>query len=99
LHAELATFTHQEQEVVMEMLTSWEKKGRAEGLREGQQMLLERQLTRKFGPLPDGVRTRLERLPLPQLTALGEAMFDIDTLDELAAWLAAADTPDTDTEA
>jgi hypothetical protein len=32
------------------------------------------------GPLPDGVRTRLERLPLPQLTALGEAMFDIDTL-------------------
>jgi predicted transposase YdaD len=96
LHAELATFTNQEQEVVMEMLTSWEKKGRAEGrtegLREGQQMLLERLLTRKFGPLPDGVRTRLERLPSTKLTALGEAIFDIATLDELATWLAAADT-------
>jgi predicted transposase YdaD len=44
----------------MEGITSWERKGRAEGLREGraeglregQRLVVERMLTRRFGALP-----------------------------------------------
>jgi hypothetical protein len=36
----------------MEVITSWERKGRAEGLREGQLLVVEQVLTRRFGALP-----------------------------------------------
>jgi len=36
----------------MEVITSWERKGRTEGLHEGQRLVVERMLTRRFGALP-----------------------------------------------
>lgn len=71
----------------MEIVTSWEQKGRAEGLVEGQRQLIERLLLRKLGPLPDDVLDSLAALSSSQLAALGEALLDFTAPDELSAWL------------
>ena len=70
----------------MEIVTSWEQKGRAEGQRE----LVERMLTRKLGPLSDDMLARLAALSSSQLTALGEALLD------LSIWLLAHPLPQDD---
>jgi len=97
---EVATFAGPEREVVMEIVTSWERKGRAEGLVEGQitgqRQLVERLLARKLGALPEEVRQALGFLALAQLTALGEALLDFTTLGDLARWLAAPPPPQDD---
>jgi flagellar biosynthesis/type III secretory pathway protein FliH len=80
----------------MELITSWERKGRAEGLREGlregQRLVVERMLTRRFGALPSGMRARLATLTADELTALADALLDFTSLAEVEAWLA---TPPT----
>ncbi len=77
----------------MELITSWERKGRAEGLREGQRLVVERMLTRRFGALPSGMRARLARLTEGELTALADAPLDFTSLAAVEAWLA---TPPTE---
>lgn len=47
---------------IMKIVTSWEQKGRAEGLIEGQRQLIERLLIRKLGQLPDDVLDSLAAL-------------------------------------
>lgn len=95
--AEVATFATPEREAVMEIVTSWEQKGRAEGLLEGrvegriegQRSLLARQLSHKLGALSDEVQAQLTTLSSTQLIALGEALLDFTTLADLKTWLAA----------
>lgn len=95
--AEVAGLSVPEQEAVMEIIGSWELRGRAEGraegLVEGQLRLLERQLMRKFGALPDAVTARLTQLSSSQLTALGEALLDFTTVSDVERWLAAPPPP------
>lgn len=93
--AEVATFSPREQEAVMEIVTSWEQKGRAEGQRE----LVERLLIRKLGPLSDATLARLAPLSSSQLTALGEALLDFTAPGDLAAWLVAPPPPQDDEDA
>lgn len=90
--AEVATFSPREQEAVMEIVTSWEQKGRAEGQRD----LVERLLIRKLGPLSDATLARLVPLSSSQLTALGEALLDFTAPGDLAAWLVAPPPPQDD---
>jgi hypothetical protein len=108
LAAEVARLPGAAKEVVMELITSWERKGRAEGLREGraeglregraeglregQRLVVERMLTRRFGALPSGMRARLATLTADELTALADALLDFTSLAEVEAWLA---TPPT----
>lgn len=73
----------------MEIVTSWELKGRAEG----QRLILERQLTRKFGALSEDVTSRLTQLSSSQLTALGEALLDFTTMSDVERWLATPPPP------
>jgi hypothetical protein len=94
--AEVATFPPREQEAVMEIVTSWEQKGRAEGLVEGQRQLIERLLIRKLGPLPNDVLDRLAALSSSQLTGLGESLLDFTASGDLAAWLLAHPLPQDD---
>jgi hypothetical protein len=94
--AEVATFAPSEREAVMEIVTSWELKGRAEGVVEGQRLLLERQLARKLAVLSDDIRARLALLSSSQLTALGEALLEFTTFADLEAWLAAPPPPEDD---
>ena len=72
----------------MELVTSWEREGRIKGCVEGQRELVERLLTRKLGMLAPEVVEHLGTLSSVQLVALGEALFDFATLDDLEEWLA-----------
>jgi hypothetical protein len=64
------------------------RKGFADGLREGrehgQRDLLLRQLTRRFGPLPERAQQRLQALTSPEeLARLAERVLDAQSLDDL----------------
>lgn len=91
--AEVARFTTPEREAVMEIVTSWEEKGHAEGLIEGQRKLVERQLVRKLGTVPERTLAKLASLSASQLANLGEALLDFATLADLEQWLGASPLP------
>jgi len=101
--AEVASFAMPQREAVMDIVTSWQREGRAEGraegLVEGKLRLLERQLMRKFGVLSDDVTSRLTLLSSSQLTALGEALLDFTSLSDVERWLTAPPPPVNDDQA
>jgi predicted transposase YdaD len=57
--------------------------GRAEGEAKGAAHVLVRQLTRRFGVLPDEARQRIDTAPLEQLEAWSDRVLDATTLDEV----------------
>ena len=57
------------------------QQGRQEGKQEGKQELLERQLTRRFGPLSAETRARLANAPLEQLGQWADNILDAQSLD------------------
>jgi hypothetical protein len=63
------------------------KTTREEGIEFGeeraQRRLVQRQLTRKFGPLSSAVQARLDALTMPQLDVLAEELLDAKSLAEL----------------
>lgn len=67
------------------------KKGRKEGLeqgleqgrKEGAAALLQRQLVRRFGPLPQAVQRKLDKASLDQLEAWGDALPEAQTLKQV----------------
>ena len=83
----------------MEIVTSWMEEGLEQGLQEGrerglqqglqqgEQRLLLRQLTRRFGVLPDDFQARIGVLSIEQLEQLGEALLDFTALADLTNWL------------
>ncbi len=46
---------------------------------------------RKFGVIPDRTIARINQLPIAQLEALGEALLDFGTIEDLTTWLDRAD--------
>lgn len=81
-----------ETSVTMELLAHWHLKGRQEGRREGitqgKEALVERQLRRCFGGVPADVTARLERLSPDQLDDLCEALLDFSSHGDLEQRLA-----------
>ena len=61
----------------------WTLKFRQEGQQEGQAALLARQLERRFGALPDDVRSRLASASLEQLETWSLNFVDATALDEV----------------
>jgi predicted transposase/invertase (TIGR01784 family) len=59
------------------------EEGWEEGVVEGQAKLLARQLTRRFGTLPDSVYQCLKAAASEQIEQWGERIFEVQTLDEL----------------
>jgi hypothetical protein len=59
------------------------EQGRLEGQLVGQAALLERQLTRRFGPLPNEVRERLSAASREQLEVWGDRVLDAGALAEV----------------
>jgi Domain of unknown function (DUF4351) len=57
--------------------------GEAKGLGKGAARVLVRQLTRKFGPVPDTVRERINAAPIEQLDVWCERVLDAKRLDEV----------------
>lgn len=68
----------------------WQE-GRQEGRQEGQlteaRNLVLRQLTRRYGALPEAAQNQISQLSLSLLEQLSEALLDFDCLTDLEAWL------------
>ncbi|MFV1995842.1 MAG: DUF4351 domain-containing protein, partial [Verrucomicrobiales bacterium] len=59
------------------------EKGREEGRKEGKSQLLARQLERKFGPLDEEIRRRIEEAGADQLLEWGERILTAERLEEV----------------
>ncbi len=68
-----------------------EIRGLRRGVRKGRQAgecaLVLRLLRRRLGPLHEARRRAIEKLSLPRIEALGEALLDFDSPEDLARWL------------
>ena len=68
---------------VMELMTSWERKGRAEG----ELALIKRQLKRRIGAVDPAIEKKLGRLTLQRLESLAEALLDFTgPQDSITGW-------------
>ncbi len=68
------------------LTSAWDEgheQGVAEGKAEGERLLLEKLLKRKFGPLPEETRQRLDDAGEDELTLWAERILTADTLDEI----------------
>jgi predicted transposase/invertase (TIGR01784 family) len=64
-----------------------EQRGRTEGRTEEARSLILRQLARRVGTLPADVEAQVQALTLQQLEALGEALLDFASAQDLSVWL------------
>jgi hypothetical protein len=78
----------QEKESVMEIVTSWMKKGLEQGLQHERKVLL-RLLRKRLGDLDPAVEEQVKGLSADRLEALGEALLDFNSLADLGTWLQA----------
>jgi predicted transposase YdaD len=94
---QLATIEPVQEEEVMEIVTSWQRQGRAEGRAEGREQgrqqeactMVLRQLNRRIGALTTQLQERIQQLSTPQLEDLGEALLDFSAIADLENWLLA----------
>ena len=85
---ELSRFAPAERKTTMELVTSWELKGRElgkeegleQGLHEGKEEVLARLIRKRFGLFSSDLAAQLARLSSEQLSELAEALFDFSTL-------------------
>ena len=66
----------------------WEERTKQEGVDQGERSMVLRLLSRKMGELSIAVRSKIDRLSLPQLENLGEALLDFSSIQDLEDWLA-----------
>lgn len=71
----------------MSYITTGERIGYKRGRVEGEQRLILRLLSRRFGELLPQVRARVESMNSTQLKALAEALLDFTNIDDLNNWL------------
>ncbi len=71
-----------------ELVAKGEARGEARG-RQREARLVLRLLQRRIGPVPKAQQARIVALPVDELEALGEALFDFVVAADLDAWLAA----------
>ena len=69
----------------MQYVTSVERIGINKGLQQGEAKVRRRQLTRKFGSIPDWVETRLAAATPDQLENWSERILDAPTLGAIFA--------------
>jgi predicted transposase/invertase (TIGR01784 family) len=62
-------------------------KGVETGIQQGQVQLVLRQLAKKFGELSQSPVSQIEHLSGDRLEALGDAIFELNSLEDLAQWL------------
>ncbi|MCL6751435.1 DUF4351 domain-containing protein [Nostoc sp. CCCryo 231-06] len=80
---EIAKFEVAKQEVVMEIVTSWELKG----IQKGKLEIIMRLLNRKVGAVTPELEERIRQLSTTQLEDLAEALLDFSNASDLVAWL------------
>jgi len=80
---EIAQFEPTQQEVVMQIVTSWME----EGMQQGELKIIQRLLTKRIGVITAELQERLRGLSLTQLEDLAEGLLDFSTEADLVAWL------------
>ncbi len=82
----------QEKQTTMTLISEWEQLGIefgfAQGVAQGKETLVVRQLRRRLGTVPPDTTARLGHLLPDQLDDLGEALLDFHTAADLDQWLA-----------
>lgn len=84
-----------EEEQIMKIVTSWMEKGielgieqgLKQGIGEGQQGIIKRQLNRRFNKISPTLENRINRLSSEQIENLADAIFDLQSLEDLSNWL------------
>jgi hypothetical protein len=66
-----------------EYQSDFARKYMAQGVKQGHANLLRRQLTLRFGPLPQAAQARLASASIEQLDAMGERLLSADTLQDV----------------
>jgi hypothetical protein len=61
----------------------YKKDGRQEGRLEGETLLLQRLLARRFGPLPTAVIARIAAASVEEIETWGDRILDATSLDEV----------------
>ncbi|MDJ0800149.1 MAG: DUF4351 domain-containing protein [Calothrix sp. MO_167.B12] len=84
---QIASIEPKEQEKVMEIVTSWMRKGIEQGEKQGELKLLMRLLNHRLGEINPQLKGRIENLSTPELENLGEALLDFSSVADLEAWL------------
>ncbi|MCA2549882.1 MAG: DUF4351 domain-containing protein [Microcystis sp. M53BS1] len=95
---EISTFSQPVQEGVMQITTSWMRQGIELGIEQGieqgiergierEKTLILRQLKRKLGEINPSLETKIMELSIDDVEALGEALFDFSTVEDLINWL------------
>ena len=87
---EIGTLIKEEKEEVMQIVTSWMEEGIEKGIERGierEKNLILRQINRKFGQINRELETEIRSLNIEIIEALGEAIFDLDTVQDLQTWL------------
>jgi Domain of unknown function (DUF4351) len=79
----IAQFEPTQQEVVMQIVTSWME----EGIQRGELKIIQRQLTKRIGVITPELQEQLRGLSLTQLEDLAEALLDFSMQADLVAWL------------
>jgi hypothetical protein len=64
------------------------QEGQVEGIKQGEERLILRQLNRRFGKIETSVVEQIRGLSTEQLEGLGEAFLDFESVADLEAWLA-----------
>ncbi|OYD93167.1 flagellar assembly protein H [Nostoc sp. 'Peltigera membranacea cyanobiont' 210A] len=80
---EIAQFEPTQQQVVMQIVTSWME----EGIQQGELKIIQRQLTKRIGVITPELQEELRGLSLTHLEDLAEALLDFSTEADLVAWL------------
>ena len=83
LQANIANMEAREQEVVMQIVTSWMEQGKQQATLS----LVMRQLTRRIGTLTPELEARVQQLSLTQLEDLAIALLDFSDVTDLEVWL------------
>ena len=61
------------------------EKGLQQGIQQGEVIVLKRQLTRRFGPLPEWAEQRLEQASLQELEGWAERVLEAPRLEDVFA--------------
>jgi predicted transposase/invertase (TIGR01784 family) len=78
----------QESVIYQDILAKGEARGEARGKREGEAILILRQLTRRFGGISPNVAEQIRGLSVERLEQLGEDLLDFGEQEDIIAWLA-----------
>jgi predicted transposase YdaD len=70
----------------------WYQEIEEKGALKGEQSLISRQLSRRIGNISSDAQAQIQALPLSKIEALGEALLDFSTSDDLTNWLQANQT-------